>query len=130
MLKPMARHKPAPKFLNLLLIKLPPGGIASIGHRVSGVLLFLCIPLLAWWFGRSLESAEGFLQVQQALNSTPVILLSVLLVRSLSHHLLAGIRHLLLDIDIGLEKTAARTSAWLVNLGAVLATTWYAVNLL
>jgi len=48
----------------------------------------------------------------------------------LSHHLLAGIRHLLLDVEIGLEKSSARASAWLVNLGAILATAWYAVNLL
>ena len=43
----------------------------------------------------------------------------MLLVWSLSHHLLAGIRHLLLDIDIGVEKTQARGSAWLVNMGAL-----------
>ena len=126
----MARQEPAPKFLNLLLIKLPPGGIASIGHRISGVLMFLCIPLLAWLFGLSLENAEGFQQARQHLHSTPFMLLSVLLMWSLSHHLLAGIRHLLLDVEIGLEKTSARASAWLVNLGAVLATAWYAVTLL
>ena len=126
----MARQKPAPKFLNLLVIKLPPGGIASIGHRISGVLMFLCVPLLAWLFGLSLENAEGFQQAQQYLHSTPFMLLSVLLMWSLSHHLLAGIRHLLLDVEIGLEKSSARASAWLMNLGAILATAWYAVNLL
>jgi len=126
----MARQEPAPKFLNLLLIKLPPGGIASIGHRISGVLMFLCIPLLAWLFSLSLENPEGFQQARQHLHSTPVMLLSVLLMWSFCHHLLAGIRHLLLDVQIGLDKTPARTSAWLVNLGAVLATAWYAVSLL
>jgi succinate dehydrogenase / fumarate reductase cytochrome b subunit len=126
----MARQKPAPKFLNLLLIKLPPGGIASIGHRISGVLMFLSIPLLAWLFGLSLENAQGFEQARQHLHSTPIMLLSVLLVWSLSHHLLAGIRHLLLDVGIGLDKATARLSAWLVNLGALLVTAWYAVKLL
>jgi len=126
----MARQKPAPKFLNLLLIKLPPGGIASIGHRISGVLMFLSIPLLAWLFGLSLENAQGFQQARQHLHSIPIMLLSVLLVWSLSHHLLAGIRHLLLDVGIGLDKATARLSAWLVNLGALLATAWYAVKLL
>ena len=126
----MARQKPAPKFLNLLLIKLPPGGIASIGHRISGVLMFLSIPLIAWLFGLSLENAQGFQQARQHLHSIPVMLLSVLLVWSLSHHLLAGIRHLLLDVEIGLDKATARRSAWLVNLGALLATAWYAVKLL
>ena len=126
----MARQKPAPKFLNLLVIKLPPGGIASIGHRISGVLMFLFIPMLAWLFGLSLENAQGFQQAREHLHSTPVLLLSVLLVWSLSHHLLAGIRHLLLDIEFGVDKAAARLSAWLVNLGAVLATAWYTVTLL
>ena len=126
----MARQQPAPKFLNLLLIKLPPSGIASIGHRISGVLMFLSVPLLAWLFGLSLENEQGFQQARQYLHSTPVILLSLLLVWSLSHHLLAGIRHLLLDVEIGLDRGAARLSAWLVNLGALLATAWYAVTLL
>jgi len=126
----MARQQPAPKFLNLLLIKLPPSGIASIGHRISGVLMFLSVPLLAWLFGLSLENEQGFQQARQTLHSTPVILLSLLLVWSLSHHLLAGIRHLLLDVEIGLDRGAARLSAWLVNLGALLATAWYAVTLL
>ena len=126
----MTTQKPAPKFLNLLLIKLPPGGVASIGHRISGVLMFLAIPLSAWLFGLSLENAQGFQRAQEYLRSTPIVLLSVPLVWSLCHHLLAGIRHLLLDVEIGLDKGAARLSAWLVNLGAVLATVAYAVTLL
>ncbi len=126
----MARQNTAPKFLNLLLIKLPPSGVASIGHRVSGVLMFLCVPGLAWLLGLSLENEQGFERAREYLQSTPVALLSLLFVWSLSHHLLAGIRHLLLDVEIGLEKTQARTSAWLVNLGALLATAGYAVSLL
>jgi succinate dehydrogenase / fumarate reductase cytochrome b subunit len=49
---------------------------------------------------------------------------------SLSHHLLAGVRHLLLDIDIGLDRAAARASAWLVNLGALALTAAFLVTLL
>lgn len=92
--------------------------------------MFLCIPALSWLFALSLENEQGFQQSLDYLRSTPVTLLSLLLVWSLSHHLLAGIRHLLLDVDIGLEKSAARASAWLVNLGAVLTTAGYAVSLL
>jgi len=126
----MATNKSAPKFLNLLKIKLPPGGITSIAHRISGVLMFLCIPLLTWLFGLSLESEQGFLEVRDFLRSVPVILASLILVWSLSHHLLAGLRHLLLDIDIGVQKAQARASAWLVNLGALLMTGLYMVTLL
>jgi succinate dehydrogenase / fumarate reductase cytochrome b subunit len=126
----MPRQKPAPKFLNLLVIKLPPSGIASIAHRISGVFMFLSIPLIAYLFGLSLEHEQGFRQALDLLQSTPVILLSIVLVWSLSHHLLAGVRHLLLDIEIGVEKIPARYSAWLVNIGALLITGFYLVNLL
>jgi len=124
----MAPKKPAPKFLNLIKIKLPPGGIASIGHRISGVLMFLSIPFIAWEFGRSLESEQSFREVQDCLQSTPVVLLSLVLVWSLSHHLLAGVRHLFLDVGIAVDRSRANATAWLVNLGALLITALYAVS--
>jgi succinate dehydrogenase / fumarate reductase cytochrome b subunit len=126
----MANHKPAPKFLNLFLIKLPPGGVASIAHRVSGVVMFVFLPLIAWLFGRSLESAQAYAAVLAWLQSTPVKVLSLLLVWSLSHHLLAGVRHLLLDIDVGTRMPQARISAHIVNLGAVALTVLYLAWLL
>jgi succinate dehydrogenase / fumarate reductase cytochrome b subunit len=121
----MSLKKPAPKFLNLFVIKLPPSGIVSIAHRVSGVLMFVAIPVIAYLFALSLESQQGFQQVRAWLASPPALILTVLLVWSFSHHLLAGIRHLLLDIDIGVQRSQARTSAWLVNLGALLLTVLY-----
>jgi succinate dehydrogenase / fumarate reductase cytochrome b subunit len=121
----MSVKKPAPKFLNLFLIKLPPSGIVSIAHRISGVLMFVSTPVVAYLFALSLESRQGFQQVQALLASPVAIALTVLLVWSFSHHLLAGIRHLLLDVEIGVQRAQARTSAWLVNLGAVLLTALY-----
>jgi succinate dehydrogenase / fumarate reductase cytochrome b subunit len=126
----MDRFKPAPKFLNLLQIKLPPGGIASIAHRISGVLMFFSIPLVAWLFGLSLQNEQNYQVVLAYLQSLPVRLLSVVLVWSLSHHLLAGLRHLLLDIEIGMDRRQARFSAWLVNLGGLLLTALYLVIVL
>ena len=41
--------------------------------------------------------------------------LAVLMIWALTHHLLAGVRHLLSDIDVGSHLPAARASAWLVN---------------
>ena len=126
----MAKQKASPRFLNLLAIRLPPGGIASIGHRISGVLMFLSIPLIAGLFALSLKNEQGFQQAVGYLHATPFRLLSLLLVWSLLHHLLAGIRHLLLDIDIGVGKAPARISARVVNFGAVLLAGVYAVWLL
>jgi len=121
----MDKHKPAPKFLNLLQIELPPGGIASIAHRVSGVLMFLSIPLVAWLFGLSLQDEQGYRAALDYLQCLPLRLLSLLLVWSLAHHLLAGLRHLFLDLEIGISRTRARTSAWVVNLGALALTVVY-----
>jgi succinate dehydrogenase / fumarate reductase cytochrome b subunit len=126
----MDRSKPAPKFLNLLQIKLPVGGIASIAHRISGVFMFISIPLLAWLFALSLQNEQGYQAVLEYLRSLPLRLLSVVLVWSLSHHLLAGLRHLLLDIGIGVDKEPARLTAWLVNSGALALTVLYLVSLL
>lgn len=126
----MAKKRAAPKFLNLLQIKLPVGGIASIGHRVSGVFMFLVIPLFAYWFGMSLESEAGFLHALRLADSLLFQLVLIVLVWAFSHHLLAGLRHLFLDIHVGIERQPARMSAWLVNLGALLMTAVYVVSLL
>lgn len=124
----MAKQKAAPKFLNLLAIRLPPGGVASIGHRISGVLMFLSVPLFAWLFGLSLESEQGFEQALIYLHSTLFQLLILVMVWSLAHHLLAGIRHLLLDADIGVDKSTARLTARIVNFGALLTVFVYLAN--
>lgn len=124
----MSAKKTAPRFLNLFLIKLPPSGILSIAHRISGVLMFFAIPVGAYLFAQSLHSAQTFAEVRAWLASPFVVVLSLLLVWSFSHHLLAGIRHLLLDIEIGVQRSQARISAWLVNLGALLLTVLYLVT--
>jgi succinate dehydrogenase / fumarate reductase cytochrome b subunit len=43
----------------------------------------------------------------------------VLIVWAFVHHVLAGVRHLLSDFDIGSPLRSARRSAWVVNLGGV-----------
>ncbi len=115
----MVTDKPAPKFLNLLQIRLPPGGVTSIAHRISGVLMFLTLPLAAWLFDLSLRDAGGYRQVLDWLHTPLLRLVSVLLVWSLAHHLLAGLRHLLLDVGIGVDWLPARRSALGVNFGAL-----------
>lgn len=126
----MARQKAPPKFLNLLLIKLPPSGLASIAHRLSGVLMFVAVPLLAWLVSLSLENPAGFHRAAVLIDSPPLRLLSIPLVWAFSHHLLAGVRHLLLDIEIGVEREAARLSAIAVNVAAVLIALVYLVGLI
>ena len=104
-----------PFFLNLLRIRFPVGAIASIGHRVSGVVLVFSTPILVYLFDASLGSAQEFERICALLDSVPVKVLVLLVSWAFTHHFLAGIRHLLMDIDVGSALPAARFSAWLVN---------------
>ena len=111
-----------PKFLNLLKIRLPITGIASINHRLSGLILFLAIPISLYLFQLSLTSEAGYSEMLASL-STPIIkLFLVLLTWSFIHHLFAGFRFLLIDQNIGITLSAARKSAWFVVFAAVIVT--------
>jgi len=112
----MTQRDNRPKFLNLLHIRFPVGAVTSIAHRLSGIVLFLALPLGAYVLDLSLRNPAGFEQAGKLLTQPVVRLVLVLLAWSVSHHLLAGIRFLLLDLGIGLARTAARRMAWLVNL--------------
>lgn len=107
-----------PRFLNLLTIRLPVGALTSIGHRLSGVLLFLCMPWATFLLDLSLQGADGFAQAVDLLTSPWLRAVELLVAWSLAHHFLAGIRFLLLDLDIGVDKAPARATAWAVNLAA------------
>lgn len=104
-----------PAFFNVLQIQLPVGAVTSFAHRVSGVLLAIGVPFSTYMFDMSLKGPNGFSEVATILHSLPVRCLGVLYAWALGHHLLAGVRHLLSDIDIGSSLPEARRSAWIVN---------------
>lgn len=106
--------KKRPVNLDLMTIRLPLPAKVSILHRVSGAGLFLCLPLLLWLFQQSLVSAEGFAAVKSYATILPVKVVLGGLIWAFIHHFCAGIRFLLLDLHIGIEKEAARTSAAVV----------------
>jgi len=103
-----------PVYLNLFQIRLPITGMVSFAHRVSGFLLFLAIPVSVYIFGLSLTSEAGFAQSLQMLQQPVVQLVLLILVWAFAHHLLAGIRYLCLDFDIGIDKAGSRISALIV----------------
>jgi succinate dehydrogenase / fumarate reductase cytochrome b subunit len=112
--------RPAPRFLRLWNIRFPIGAIASFSHRLSGVLLLLALPPLALALERSLHSRADYATLLAAMGSpwlAPVLFIAVW---ALAQHLLAGIRHLLMDIGIGWRLPRARASAWAVLVGAPL----------
>lgn len=103
--------KQRPKFLNLAEIKQPVPAIASILHRISGVGLFLLLPLLIWLLDLSLRSADSFQTLQAVVGHPLIKLILIGLLWAFLHHFCMGIRILLIDIHVGVEKAQARTSA-------------------
>jgi succinate dehydrogenase / fumarate reductase cytochrome b subunit len=103
-----------PKYLNLMQIRMPLPAVVSIMHRISGAALFLALPLLLYWLQQSLTSEEVFNALKATFRNGFVKLVLIGLLWGYFHHLLAGIRHLLLDLDIGTELAGARMSSALV----------------
>ena len=103
--------KPRPKFLTLSQIHLPLPGFVSILHRVSGASLFLLLPWLIYLLQLSLTSPETFEHLKTHVAHPLVKLILFGLCWAFLHHFCAGIRFLLLDIQVGIEKPQARASA-------------------
>lgn len=113
-------HNKRPVFLQLHRIHLPITGLVSISHRITGAVLFLSLPLWLYLLQRSLSGPAGFLEVQDWFGQAHWRLLAAVMVWWFLHHLLAGIRVLLLDVEIGIELTHARASAAAVMWGSLL----------
>lgn len=95
---------------NLFTIQYPFTAIISILHRLSGIFIFLLIPFLLWMLDVGLGSSIGFEHVQTVLTNPIAKLILWLILSALWYHLIAGIRHLLMDIGIGESLSNARLS--------------------
>jgi succinate dehydrogenase / fumarate reductase cytochrome b subunit len=98
----------------LIKYRLPWAGKVSILHRISGAALFLLLPFMLYLFDQSLASELSFMQFQAFTDHFLVKLICLGLIWSFLHHFCAGIRYLLLDLEIGVEKIAAQKSAIIV----------------
>ena len=86
-----------PVNLDLTTVKFPLPAITSILHRISGVALFFGIGVVLYLLQLSLESEAGFERVTELFRATPVKLVVWLILTGLLYHLIAGIKHLLMD---------------------------------
>jgi succinate dehydrogenase / fumarate reductase cytochrome b subunit len=112
-------HDQRPVFFNLMQIQMPVGAITSILHRITGVILTLSIPFTIYLLGMSLQGPQGYARVVALFGNFSFKFLALLFIWGLAHHVLAGVRHLLSDIDIGSHLAPARTSAWIVNCSGI-----------
>ncbi|HLF66113.1 MAG TPA: succinate dehydrogenase, cytochrome b556 subunit [Gammaproteobacteria bacterium] len=111
--------KQRPVFLNLTQIRFPLPAIVSILHRISGVLLFLFIPFVLAALHYSLSSESDFQSLVAFLHEPLPFILTWGFVAALLYHLLAGIRHLLMDKGFAETRSGARKTAWVVIVLAV-----------
>ncbi|HSU23361.1 succinate dehydrogenase, cytochrome b556 subunit [Comamonadaceae bacterium OTU4NAUVB1] len=93
-------------FTDLTTYRLPPAGIVSILHRISGVIMFLLLPFIIWMFDTSVSSEISFARFKAAFNSglgfAPgwfLKLVALALIWAYLHHLIAGLRHLWMDVS-------------------------------
>jgi succinate dehydrogenase / fumarate reductase, cytochrome b subunit len=106
------KHKKQ-KNLNLLTIHFPIPAIVSILHRISGIILFLWIPLLLWGLDLSLSSQQSFDDLHQFLTYPVSKFVVGCFLAAFIYHFVAGIRHLLMDIHIGESLHGSRLTSYL-----------------
>jgi succinate dehydrogenase / fumarate reductase cytochrome b subunit len=120
--------KDRPVNLDLTKFKFPPMALISICHRITGVLLFLLLPLMLYLLHHSLSSSAGFSATLVQLHH-PVMKFFVWVTLSAAlFHLIAGIRHISMDLGFGENVCAGRATAYIVFVVAailiVLAGVW------
>lgn len=92
--------------------RLPLAGLVSILHRISGALMFLVgLPFVLYLFQQSLTSELSFENYRSIVSHWFARLVLLGLIWAYLHHFCAGVRHLLMDLDVGVDKAAGRTSA-------------------
>ena len=102
-------------FKDLPTYRLPAAGWVSILHRVSGVLMFVLLPLILWIFDLSVSSEISSRRLGQAFATGPMGLVlklaALALIWAYLHHVIAGVRHLWMDATHAVTKEFGRNSA-------------------
>ncbi|MBE3665864.1 succinate dehydrogenase cytochrome b556 large subunit [Vibrio navarrensis] len=98
MSKPVKERKSRPVNLDLQTIRFPITAIASILHRVSGVITFVAVGILLWLLSISLSSPVGFMQANDIVDSFIVKFVLWGILTALAYHIAGGIRHLMMDL--------------------------------
>jgi succinate dehydrogenase / fumarate reductase cytochrome b subunit len=118
----LAKKRPEFRNINALTdlpsYRLPAAGIVSILHRISGLIMFLLLPLIVWMFDTSVSSEISFAKFSAAftvgLGFVPAVLVKVVvlgLIWAYLHHMIAGVRHVYMDVCHAVTKEFGKSSA-------------------
>jgi len=122
-------NKRRPKHLALHLIKLPLPGFVSILHRVSGLALFLALPLLLLMLQYSLRSIVTYTELMDVLAHPVAKLVLLGLLWSFLHHFCAGLRYMAIDLHYLRSLKQARDSSKVVMVASLILTVLIGVQL-
>ena len=117
----MNRDRPVNLPLFRLAMAMPVTAAASILHRITGIVLFAGVFFLCYLLDRAATDAAGFEEARAVLAAPLGKLVLWLVLTSLAYHVVAGVKHLLLDFHIGDTLKGGRAGAWIslaVALGA------------
>jgi succinate dehydrogenase / fumarate reductase cytochrome b subunit len=112
-------NKNRPVNLDIATIKLPITAYVSILHRVSGVILFAGVAILLCMLDASLESPESFAALKEGLQNPIYQFFIWGTLAALAYHMVAGIRHLIMDMGIGETLEGGQSGAKIALVVAV-----------
>lgn len=129
-----AAKKARPEFRNINVTdiaryRLPWAGKVSILHRASGGMMFLLLPFVLYLLEQSLTSEVSFAKFKVFLSGGFIKLIVLALIWGYLHHFCAGIRFLLLDLHVGINKEQSKKSAISVLVVSLLLTAAFGAKL-
>jgi succinate dehydrogenase / fumarate reductase, cytochrome b subunit len=104
--RPLSPHLSVYKFKYTL--------VTSISNRFAGLVLSVGLLILVYWLVSLAAGARAYAQACGILSLGVFKPIYLLLLAAFVYHLVAGVRHLVWDCGLGLERASARRSAWLV----------------
>ena len=118
-----------PVNLDITTVRMPFTAVLSIIHRITGVIIFFGILPLLWLFQQSLSSAEGYAQVEQLLAGGFLRFAFFGLIWAFAYHIMAGIKHLAMDLGHAETPESAKIAAALLVIGNILVLIFLGVRL-
>lgn len=112
-------NKKRPVNLDIGTIQLPITSYVSILHRISGVVLFGAVAVFLWLLDTSLSSEEGFNAIRETMGNPFCQLIIWAALAGLAYHIVAGVRHLIMDFGVGESLEGGRLGAKIVLIVAV-----------
>lgn len=124
----MKERKLRPVNLDLQTISFPITAIASILHRVAGVITFVAVGILLWLLSLSLSSPVGFMEASEIVSGFFVKFILWGILTALAYHIIGGIRHLIMDLgyfeELVTGSMTAKVSFAITGILSLLAGVW------